>query len=71
MLDPQTAVADLGVTILLGLAGVVGAWLLRRRTTLSARNLYPPAGAGLLALAGAIGLRAWDVAFVVLPLVSP
>ena len=61
MLHPETVVADLGLTMLLGLAGAVGAWLLRRRTTLSARNLYPPAAAGALALAGAIGLRAWNV----------
>ncbi len=71
MLHPETVVADLGLTMLLGLAGAVGAWLLRRRTTLSARNLYPPAAAGALALAGAIGLRAWGVAVVLLPLVSP
>ena len=56
MLHPETVVADLGLTMLLGLAGAVGAWLLRRRTTLSARNLYPPAAAGALVLAGAIGL---------------
>lgn len=67
MLDPKTVVADLGVTMLLGLAGGGGAWMLRRRTTLSARNLYPPAAAGVLALAAAIGLRAWNVAVVLLP----
>ena len=71
MLHPETVVADLGLTMLLGLAGAVGAWLLRRRTTLSARNLYPPAAAGALSLAGAIGLSAWNVALVLLPLVSP
>src|ERR1019366_10239464 len=71
MLHPETVVADLGLTMLLGLAGAVGAWLLRRRTTLSARNLYPPAAAGALSFAGAIGLGAWNVALVLLPLVSP
>ena len=38
---------------------------------MSARNLYPPAAAGALSLAGAIGLGAWNVALVLLPLVSP
>jgi hypothetical protein len=37
----------------------------------SARNLYVPAAAGVIAVAGAIGLRAWNVAGVLLPLVSP
>src|SRR5450631_2909229 len=71
MLHPETVVADLALTMLLGLAGAVGAWLLRRRTTLSARNLYPPAAAGVPSLAGAIGLSAWNAALVLLPLVSP
>ena len=71
MLRPETVVVDLALTMLLGLAGAVGAWLLRRRTSLSARNLYPPAAAGALLLAGAIGLAAWNVALVLLPLVSP
>jgi hypothetical protein len=71
MLHPETVVADLALTMLLGLAGAVGAWLLRRRTTLSARNLYPPAAAGALSFAGAIGLSAWNAALVLLPLVSP
>jgi len=71
MLHPETVVADLALTMFLGLAGAVGAWLLRRRTTLSARNLYPPAAAGALSVAGAIGLSAWNVALVLLPLVSP
>ena len=71
MLHPETVVADLALTMLLGFAGAVGAWVLRRRTTLSARNLYPPAAAGALSLAGAIGLSAWNVALVLLPLVSP
>ena len=71
MLHPETVVADLALTMLVGFAGAVGAWVLRRRTTLSARNLYPPAAAGALSLAGAIGLSAWNAALVLLPLVSP
>ena len=34
MLHPETVVADLGLTMLLGLAGAVGAWLLRRQNDL-------------------------------------
>jgi hypothetical protein len=71
MLHPETVVADLALTMLLGFAGAVGAWVLRRRTTLSARNRYPPAAVGALSLAGAIGLSAWNAALVLLPLVSP
>jgi hypothetical protein len=71
MLRPETVVADLGLTVLLGLAGAVGAWLLRRRTSLSARNLYPPAAVGVIVLVAAIGLRVWSLAVVVLPVVSP
>jgi site-specific recombinase len=71
MLHPETVVADLALTMLLGLTGAVGAWLLRRRTTLSARNLYPLAAAGALMLAGAIGLSAWNATLVLLPLASP
>jgi hypothetical protein len=71
MLRPETIVADLGLTMLLGLAGAVGAWLLRRQTSLSARNLYLPAAVGVILLVGAIGLRAWTVAIVALPLVTP
>src|SRR5450432_1514718 len=71
MLHPETVVADLAVTMFLGFAGAVGAWMLRRRTTLSARNLYPAAAVGALSLAGAIGLSAWNAALVLLPLVSP
>jgi site-specific recombinase len=71
MLRPEAIVADLGLTMLLGLAGAVGAWLLRRRTSLSARNLYPPAAVGVIVVVGAIGLRAWSVGIVVLPVVAP
>ena len=38
---------------------------------MSARNLYPAAGAGTIGLVGAIALHAWDVALVLLPVVSP
>ncbi len=71
MLSPQAVVIDLAATLIVGSVGVLGAWLMRRRTTLSARNLYPPAGVGLALLAGALGAHRWDVALVCLPLAAP
>jgi hypothetical protein len=71
MLTPQTVAIDLGLTVVLGVSGVVGAWLLRRRTTVSACNLYPPAGAGGVVLVAVVGARWWDATLVLLPLVSP
>jgi len=70
MLAPQTVVADLGLTLMCALVGAAGAWLLRRRTSLSARNLYPPAGTVVLTLAGLAFLHAWSAALIVLPVVS-
>ena len=41
MLRPQVVVLDLALSLLLGCSGIGGAWLLRRHTSLSIRNLYP------------------------------
>ena len=62
--------ADLALTLCCALAGAAGAWVLRRRTNLSARNLYPPASLGLLAVGGLAAVRAWTGALAALPLVS-
>ena len=70
MLEPQIVAGDLGLTLLCALGGTAGAWLLRRRTVLSARNLYPPAVAGAVALMGLAYLHAWSLALIVLPVVS-
>ena len=47
MLRPQIVVLDLALSLLLGCSGVGGAWLLRRRSSLSIRNLlFGATGAG-------------------------
>jgi hypothetical protein len=51
MLRPQVVVLDLALSLLLGCSGVGGAWLLRRRSSLSIRNLYPLA---VLAIAAVV-----------------
>jgi hypothetical protein len=71
MLDLQVVVADLALAFLLGAGGVLGAWLLRRSTSLSARNLYIPASVAVLCLFTALGLGVWDLALILLPLTAP
>ena len=41
------ALYELAAIATAGLVGTLAAWLLRRRTTLSIRNLYAPAALGL------------------------
>ena len=36
-----------------------GAWWLRRRSSLSIRNLYPPAALGVVLVGGAVAVRWW------------
>jgi hypothetical protein len=71
MLSPQIVLLDMALTIVLGLAGVGGAWLIRRRTDLAARNFYPPAALGILLLALLLTARAWTGLLLTLPLASP
>jgi hypothetical protein len=54
MLRPQVVVLDLALSLLLGCSGVAGAWLLRRRSSLSIRNLYPLAVLAITAVAIAV-----------------
>lgn len=62
---------DFALTLCIGFVGVIAAWWMRRRTTLSARNLYPPAAfAGALLLVS-LGLRDWTLALIVLPIAAP
>jgi len=71
MLALKLIVIDLGLTLALGIAGATGAWWMRRRTTLSARNLYPLAALGVMVLLAALTVRAWPISLVVLPLAAP
>jgi hypothetical protein len=71
MLRPESVVIDLMVTFVVGVCGIGGAWLLRRRTTLSAQNLYVPATIVVLLIVVAIAVRWWDAVLVLLPVGAP
>ncbi len=62
---------DLALTLVLSCGGWVGAWLLRHRSSLSARNLYLPATASSLLLSIALAVHVWALALVLLPLTAP
>ena len=63
--------ADLAVCGLFGGGGVAGAWLMRRHSTLSIRNVYPPAVAGAVVVAAALAVRVWAAALIAAPLAIP
>jgi len=67
MVSLKAEAIDLAVTLVLGALGVVGAWWLRRSSSLSIRNLYPVAGLGILLFAGAVAVRWWLGVFVLMP----
>jgi hypothetical protein len=60
-------IVDAGAMLALGGLGVLWAWTMRRYSTLSARNLYPPAAIGVAGLAIAVATQAWMVAMIVAP----
>lgn len=51
-------------------AGVAGAWIMRRRTSLSVRNLYLAAVLGAALCGGAVLAHAWGALLILLPLAS-
>ncbi len=67
----EIVAVDLALTLLLSCGGWAGAWLLRHRSSLSARNLYLPAAASSLLLSIALAVHVWAVALVLLPLTAP
>ena len=69
-LGSQFVVIDLFVTLALGFAGAGVAWWLRRRTSLSARNFYPPAAIGATAFVATAAGHEWLAALLVLPFAS-
>jgi len=71
VLSAGNVLLDMAITTATGFAGVLLAVVLRRRTTLSIRNLYAPAAVGMLAFAAAAIARAWTVEMIVLPLAAP
>lgn len=47
IVDPRLMLLDLACAAVTGACGIGGAWLLRRRSSLSIRNLYLLAGFGI------------------------
>src|SRR5450755_2365086 len=71
MLRPSVVLLDLALVLALGALGVLGAWLLRRRSTLSVKNLYLAAGLAGLALVVSVAVRAWSAVLVLAPTCAP
>jgi|SRR5450755_3684959 hypothetical protein len=71
MLRPSVVLLDLALVLALGALGVLGAWLLRRRSTLSVKNLYLAAGLTGLALVLSVAVRAWSAVLVLAPTCAP
>ncbi len=62
---------DVALVLSFGTLGVVGAWLIRRRSSLSIRNLYAAAVLGLLAFAVAAAARWWLGVMLLGPIGAP
>ena len=71
MLLPTVVLLDLALVIALGALGVLGAWLLRRRSTLSVKNLYLAAALTGLAFGVSLAARAWPAVLVLAPIAAP
>jgi hypothetical protein len=59
VITPVLTVIDAGAVLVSVALGALAAWILRRYSTLSARNLYPPAAVAALAMAGVLSSREW------------
>jgi hypothetical protein len=70
-LRPVVVVIDATLVISLGALGGLGAWLLRRATTLSVKNLHLLAAVATAGLTVAIALGSWTAVIVVAPLAAP
>jgi hypothetical protein len=62
---------DLGFSLALGACGVLGAWLMRRYTSLAVRNVYPPAVVGTVCIAACALFRRHTAELLALPLAAP
>jgi len=67
---PAGVLIDLAGILICGALGTLSAWIMRRYSTLSVRNAYPPAALGAGALAVGVSLRAWSVVLIVSPACS-
>ena len=71
MLRPQVVVLDLALSVIVGCGGIAGVWLLRRRSSLSVRNLYPLAVLAIVGLATAVAAGWWAGVMVLVPASAP
>ena len=71
MLSPAFVLLDLAIVLALGVLGMLGAWLLRRHSTLSVKNLYVVAVLVGSALAVSVAARAWSAVLILAPLGAP
>jgi ABC-type cobalamin/Fe3+-siderophores transport system ATPase subunit len=71
MLSPAAAAIGLGLTLVLGVVGAGGAWWLRRRSSLSIRNLYAPAAFSVLLIGGAVAAQWWPGVLALTALAAP
>jgi hypothetical protein len=60
-------IADVVGILAFGTLGVLCAWIMRRYSTLSVRNVYPAAALGAGAVAVTVSLRAWPAVLIVAP----
>jgi hypothetical protein len=60
--------ASVGATVALAAVGAIGAWILRRHTTISIRNIYLAAGGGFATCALCIAAQSWSALLVLIPL---
>jgi hypothetical protein len=61
---------DVAAVFVAGTLGALCAWMMRRYSTLSVRNAYPPALVSAGALALAVWLKAWSLVSVTAPVTS-
>jgi hypothetical protein len=71
VLSPTVLVPDTGLTLVLGGAGVLIAWLMRRRTTLSVKNLYLLAGLMVAVTIAAVAAQWWLAVLALVPASAP
>ena len=67
---PTAVLLSLLATVMLGQLGVALAWVLRRRTMVSVRNLYLAAVAAVLGCGLCVLARAWSMLLVIVPLAA-
>jgi hypothetical protein len=71
MLTTPVVLSDLVLTVILATGGVALAWALRRRSTLSVRNLYLPAAVAGMLVTTVLAVHWWTGTLILLPLGAP